>query len=398
MIDEPKGDFTSSLIRFRLKRRRIRPEITTVMVILSLATLALWSSNIRLERLLAQEQARVEGLAELVDEADSGSVTRLDFELARDQLESVLAETEERVRSLEDAAGARERIIAESGGSIMFIQGGYGFVDPDTERPLRYFYGQGDRPMRMPDGMTMVTTGGDGPIVNILYTGTAFVVDADNSEGLLVTNRHVAYPWEFESNAQYTLNAGFRADRRRLLGFFPGFEEHVDLEVVAASDSADVALLRITRPHPPDPDAPTLVVPAALPLATYEPDPGDEVVVMGYPAGVEALLARSDPRFAEGLLARGPVTFWEVGHGLAVGGYIKPLSTQGIVGQLTATMIVYDADTGSGGSGGPVFGLDGSVVAVNTAILEQFSGSNLGVPAREVRALLSAFRGGEQLP
>ncbi len=395
MIDEPKDSFTSSLIRFRLRRRPIRPEITTVMVILSLATAVLWLSNIRFERLLEQEQARVEGLAELVEEADRASFTREDFDRAREDLEFVVADTAERVRSLEAAAGARERVIAEAAASIVFIQGSYGFVDPDTDRPLRYFYGQGDRPMRMPDGMTMVTTGGDGPIINIFYTGTGFIVD---QQGLLITNRHVAYPWEFEANAQYTLKAGFRADRRGFIGFLPGVEEHFDLEIVGASDSGDVALLRIAPPDAPDLDAAPFVVPAALVLAAAEPDVGDEVVVMGYPAGVEALLARADPRFAEGLLARGPVTFWEVGQALAIGGYIQPLSTQGIVGQVTQSMIVYDADTGSGGSGGPVLGLDGAVVAVNTAILERFSGSNLGVPAREVRSLLAAFGGREQSP
>ena len=396
MIDESGDDFTSSLIRFRLRRRRVRPEITTVMVILSLATAVLWISNIRFERMLEREQARVEGLAELIEEADRASFTREDFARARGDLEFVLADTAERVRSLEAAAGARERVIAEAAASIVFIQGSYGFVNPDTDRPLRYFYGQGDRPLRMPDGMTMVTTGGNGPIVNIFYTGTGFIVD---QQGLLITNRHVAYPWEFEANAQFTLKAGFRADRRGFIGFLPGVEEHFDLEIVAASDSgADVALLRIVRLYPPDLDAAPFVVPAALAIAAADPDPGDEVVVMGYPAGVEALLARSDQRFAEGLLARGPVTFWEVGQALAIGGYIQPLSTQGIVGQVTNSMIVYDADTGSGGSGGPVLGLDGAVVAVNTAILEQFSGSNLGVPAREVRALLAAFGGREQSP
>ncbi|MGD8816711.1 MAG: trypsin-like peptidase domain-containing protein, partial [Acidobacteriota bacterium] len=124
-----------------------------------------------------------------------------------------------------------------------------------------------------------------------------------------------------------------------------------------------------------------------------EPAPGDEVIVMGYPAGVEALLARADPQFAEGLLSRGPVTFWEVGQALSVGGYINPLNTQGIVGQVTEAMIVYDAETTSGGSGGPVVTLDGNVVAINTAILSrEFSGSNLGVPARHVLALLEALR------
>ena len=63
------------------------------------------------------------------------------------------------------------------------------------------------------------------------------------------------------------------------------------------------------------------------------------------------------------------------------------------MGQVTSASIVYDAETTSGGSGGPVLNLSGSVVAVNTAILPEFGGSNLGVPARAAIALIRRARG-----
>ncbi|NIT68822.1 MAG: hypothetical protein GWN51_17705, partial [Gemmatimonadetes bacterium] len=66
---------------------------------------------------------------------------------------------------------------------------------------------------------------------------------------------------------------------------------------------------------------------------------------------------------------------------LARGGYVAPLATVGIIGQTTEVAIVYDAETTHGGSGGPVLDLDGEVIAVNAAILPEFGGSNLGVPA-----------------
>jgi S1-C subfamily serine protease len=50
--------------------------------------------------------------------------------------------------------------------------------------------------------------------------------------------------------------------------------------------------------------------------------------------------------------------------------------------------LVYDAETTSGGSGGPVFGPDGSVVGVNFAVTRDFSGSNFWVPIHFARPLL----------
>ena len=57
-----------------------------------------------------------------------------------------------------------------------------------------------------------------------------------------------------------------------------------------------------------------------------------------------------------------------------------PVITEGTIGNVLAQMIVYDAATTQGGSGGPVFGSDGEVIAVNYAVLRDFTGANFGVP------------------
>jgi S1-C subfamily serine protease len=109
---------------------------------------------------------------------------------------------------------------------------------------------------------------------------------------------------------------------------------------------------------------------------------------------MQALIARSSTEFVDALMREGDLDYWAVARRLSEAGHINPLTTRGIVGQVTPSRLVYDAATTSGGSGGPVIGLDGNVHAVNSAILVEFTGSNLGVPAEEARALLEEAAGG----
>ncbi len=100
------------------------------------------------------------------------------------------------------------------------------------------------------------------------------------------------------------------------------------------------------------------------------------------------MLAQSGEDFIEELQKTENTEFWCVAARLAEKGYIVPLASRGIVGQASLATIVYDAETTLGGSGGPVLDVDGSVVAVNAAILPEYGGSNLGVPVAKVLELL----------
>ena len=126
---------------------------------------------------------------------------------------------------------------------------------------------------------------------------------------------------------------------------------------------------------------------APLPLSTEPSGPGDEILVLGYPAGINALLARSGSVFVDSILRSRP-DFWKVVEHLSASDLIHPLASRGIVGQVTPASVVYDAETTRGGSGGPVLSLKGEVVAVTYGVLEGFGGSNLGVPVEEVRRLI----------
>lgn len=115
---------------------------------------------------------------------------------------------------------------------------------------------------------------------------------------------------------------------------------------------------------------------------------GDPVVLMGYPTGIEGILARAGSDVAQ-KIAGGSQDVDQIMAQLAGQKLIRPTTTQGHIGDILNNEIVYDAATTSGGSGGPLFNRDGKVIGINFAILNGFGGSNLAVPARYARTLLN---------
>lgn len=108
---------------------------------------------------------------------------------------------------------------------------------------------------------------------------------------------------------------------------------------------------------------------------------GQVAVLLGYPGGVEGLLARSGDGDRAGLGGRRSFSLRQILNELALRDQISPQSTQGHIGDVTAGRLVYDAQTGEGGSGGPVFGANAKVIGVNQAILPG-TPSNFGIPIR----------------
>jgi len=107
---------------------------------------------------------------------------------------------------------------------------------------------------------------------------------------------------------------------------------------------------------------------------------GDPVVLIGYPTGIEGILARAGSDTSRKLAenaTRSPRLFRNCSPKIL----IRPTTTQGHIGDVQR-QIVYDAATTSGGSGGPLFNRDGKVIGVNFAILNDFAGSNLAFPVR----------------
>ena len=355
-------------------RTRLAVTGLIVLVVASVGTLTVY--GLGLERRIEAEEQRSASVA-----AALSSLTDLpagDPELRGlvEQIEEVLTH---RIEALEALSDAGRRVVTAASSSVMFVQGGYHFVDPESERPLRLLVGRTGSPRTGPDGMPLTTLDGDGPVFEFQFTGSAWLA---TESGLLITNRHVAIPWSTNEQVGPLFEQGYHP-ALRLRGYLPDQTEPIELEFVTASDEMDLAVV-----HAPD-----LVGREPLELAEANPSPGQPILVLGYPAGIDALLARSGAMFVDSLMQRRP-DFWAVVQKLSEAGFIRPLATRGIVGQVTPSTIAYDAETTRGGSGGPVLSLDGQVVAVTFAIMADFGGSNLGVPVEEVSRLLAkASRG-----
>jgi serine protease Do len=277
---------------------------------------------------------------------------------------------------LEKRSQANARVIAQSLPSVVFLQGAYGFRERSSKRMLRQVVDDDGSPMISPLGQPLLSLDGDGPVAERQFTGTGFAV---GDKGALVTNRHVALPWENDASADALAIQGLEPVMAKFIAYQPGIAAAVPVELVRTRKNADLAVFRRTDGAPPIP---------GLDLAEAAPAAGDEVIVMGYPTGLRSMLAQSGEAFIDELQKSKDIGFWTVAARLAKKGYIGPLASRGIIGQATVATIVYDAETTHGGSGGPVLDTNGAVVAVNTAILPEYGGSNLGVPAAKVRELL----------
>jgi S1-C subfamily serine protease len=320
--------------------------------------------------------AREEELEGRIAEAATGEA-----QILREALET----TRTRIHQLETERAAGENIIRQYGAGVCLIQGSYGFRDAEG-RPLRVRLTESGAPARQGDGGAALGTAGNGPVHSVDYYGTGFLVDG---RGLILTNRHVAEPWWNDQAAEALEHAGFTPHRLALRAFFPGQRQPFALTMVRRADKVDLALLQGEdlggRRIP--------VLPLAKALAGAVP--GQPVVVVGYPAGLEALLAKAETSLVRQILeSHGPDT-GRVTEALSVQGLIRPSTTQGHIGDVTSTDIVFDAATTQGGSGGPVFNKHGQVIAVEYAVLSRFGGNSFGIPIAYALDLLKGAGTGD---
>lgn len=327
---------------------------------------------------LEQGASQLDTFARTLAQTRKEALTPGDLEALRQELSPSVAAHEERLAELERRSGASARVIAKSASMVAFLQGSYGFKETATGRMLRHVVAADGRPVMSAFGRPMLTLEGNGPVAERQHTGTGFLV---GPSGLLITNRHVAAPWGNDADFKAMQKKGLEPVTIKFIAYFPGDKEPRPLSLIRASESVDLALVGGAN-------APGST--EGLPLAGDTMKAGEEVIVLGFPTGLRSLLAQAGEAFIRELQAAKVSGFWELAARLAEAGRIAPLASRGIAGQVSAETVVYDAETTHGGSGAPVLNARGEVVAVNTAIIPKFGGSNLGVPVAKVRELLAS--------
>ena len=293
-------------------------------------------------------------------------------------LQKQLQATENRLNRLENEGRIAETIVHTYGPSVCLLHVVVGFRDKDSGQVIRIVTDANGKPQVDDKGMISLETEGTGPPLQLDVFGTGFLVGRD---GRLLTNHHVAEPWWGNKELKPLLDRGAVAFAASYTAYFPEATQGITAKVDQISPDADVATLKLQTTAPPH----TAVL--QLDDRSQASVTGDPVVLIGYPTGIDGILARAGGDVTR-KLAEDAHDVTQIVSQLAAQHLIRPTTTQGHIGDVLNDKIVYDAATTSGGSGGPLFNRQGKVIGVNFAILTDFGGSNLAVPVRYADGLV----------
>ena len=346
-------------------RRKSGLVLSVLMAVVAAANLGGWITSTRMaKRQEARSLEQVEGLQKVL----AGVLAQMET-FRREQAGHVSSEEVQELRSDLARRAAVVDGLVERNAALKRV------LDVYT-RGVCLVYGIYTFKVQQEDELIPVRTA-DGAPLNLEYIGSGFLATA---EGHVITNRHVAEPWWNNATVAPLIEQGFIPEFVELTVGFPDKAPiTVDPTTIRLSpDGVDVAVFQVSVEDVP-----------VLPLFSGELQAtrGERVVLLGYPTGLNAMLARAEPELVSEALSAATNTKELIAE-LAKRRAISPVITQGALNEVRERRLVYDAETTSGGSGGPVFGPDGTVIGVNFAVTRDFGGSNFGVPIRFARALL----------
>jgi DNA-binding response OmpR family regulator len=294
-------------------------------------------------------------------------------------LQNQLTVVQARLQKLETEGKAAQTIIQSYEPSVCLIHIVLAFRDHTTGLRLHYAeLTSSGVPKTDEHDNTLLSLTGSGPEVHLEAFGTGFLASAT---GQILTNHHVAEPWWQNDDLKEMLDQGLEPVTAEMTAYFPGVPHGIAISTEKISSAADVAVLRA--------DISQLgIKQIALADGGRSAVSGGPVVLLGYPTALDAILARAGAETLQSIATASQGDSKRVMEELARRHLIRPITTQGHIGDVLPDKIVYDAQTTSGGSGGPLFNDEGKVIGINFAMVREFGGSNFAIPVGYGKSLL----------
>ncbi len=294
-------------------------------------------------------------------------------------LQKQLTAVESRLQKIETEGKFAERIIQAYEPSVCLIHVVLAFREHTTGLRLRYAgVTASGEPAADEHNNPLVTLTGNGPEVRLDIFGTGFLV---SGTGQILTNHHVAEPWWQNEELKEMLDQGVEPVIAEMTAYFPGVTNGIAVNTEKISAAADVAVVKG--------NVSGLGIKQIALADGRSAVSGGPVVLLGYPTALDAILARAGAETLQSIATASKGDPKQVMEELARRKLIRPTTTQGHIGSVLPDKIVYDAQTTSGGSGGPLFNNEGKVIGINFAMVREFGGSNFAIPVVYGKSLLS---------
>jgi hypothetical protein len=189
-------------------------------------------------------------------------------------------------------------------------------------------------PLKDSEGNPVYTTEGRAPEVRADFFGTGFIV----GDGKILTNHHVVQPWWQNEELAGAAKQGLEPVIAEMVAYFPNEPNGISVAISQISQEADLALVRgdLSELH-----RPVLKIDPGREAAVS----GDALISVGYATGLDAILARAGDQTVEEIVKISGGDPKLVLAELAKRKLIRPLVTQGHVGDVLPDKIVYDAQT-----------------------------------------------------